>query len=453
MGFFNLSKARMLFSTAAIVLWSLLPVVSMAALQSLDDSELSEISGQSLLNIDKYEYNTGAQVNNFYRVQMNSIVESSINIERLTLTDGAGNPEIDIENFSLNGGDTSNGNAAVSSATLTNPFVEFAFEGGFSGDTSDNRKFIGVRFGADNMNGFMSFGNQSDESGINYFKGYMETTALRGTVQTRDSAGGTSTSMPGSGRCCFNVDANVVIQDCGWLGCVTWASGSMNMPNTTMRFPSVQLGTTASPVTFLASGLEINTTSGPISQISVLTDIMNLPDVPFIAEGSGTANIGLTVNMDVTSDGTLQNLRAQTLFTEDLRYMHRAELDGNGFYLSFQNQAINWQGSPTNDTAQPGWWMSISKPLEFGSFQITDVVLPDSSLTEIADATSAYLQANPISLTLGDAIGGAITGSTEVSLGGLDLSAAAPINIPLTNQNLGPSQQEIRNCWNGSIGC
>lgn len=431
------------------------------ALVELSENELSDISGQaSLINIDKYDFNG----NNFYQVKLNATIQNSINMDRLTLRDSSNNPQIDIENFSINGGTS----GAVTSATMVNPYVEFAFAGSIDDSTHNarNREIIGMRLGADSMTGWMSFGQQDNtaprdgDTGINMFHGYMETTALRGTVQTLDSSGGTSTTTPTTGgRCCFQINnAAVRIQDCGIFGCTTWATGTLDMPNTTMRFPSVQLGTSGSPVTFLASGLTVNTTSGPVNSISVNTDILNLPTVPFQAIGSGNTNlcvgfICIDLTLQATSNGNLQNLRAVTQFSEEFRFMHRAELQGNGFYLSAQNRDVKWRGSPAADTAQQGWWMSVSRPLEFGNFTITNVVLPDSSLQEIANATATYLQANPVTLTLGDAIGGALSGSTTVNLGNLDLSSAAPINIPLTNQNLGPSQQEIVNCWNGVLGC
>jgi|GEM_PF-6060852 len=450
------SKIKSLFlSGAAFVLLLLFSSWSAAALSPLDEEAMSDISGQALLDIDKYDY----MGNNFYKIIMNSNVTTSLNMENLTLRDGSGNKQIDIDNLSINGGDSSNGNAAVSSARIENPFVEFAFDGSIAADNANNRKIVGVRFGAESITGFMSFGNQADESGINLFNGYMKTTKLEGAVKTFDSAGGYETVLANvtSGRCCFNVNGNVVIQDevC-FFGCttITWATGSISMPNTTMTFPSVELGTLAAPVTFLASGLEINTAgSGPISQISVLTDLLNLPNVPFKAEGNGAANLGITVNMDTTSTGVLSGLTAKTQFTEELRYMHKAELQGNGMYVSAQNRAIKWLGSPANDTAQAGWWMSISKELDFGAFDINNVTLPNSSLSEIAAATSTYLQANPIVLTLGDAIGGALSGSTSVALGSLPLGGSPPINIPLTNVSLGSTQVEIRNCWNGVLGC
>ena len=141
------------------------------------------------------------------QIKINSTISSSVNIQELDLKDASGNSQIKMNNLSLNGGDA----AGVSSMQFQNPFIEFAFAGSIDDSTHNarNREIIGVRIGADNMDGFMSIGNQAavpasqsptgsaiaEEQGLEFFRGYMKTAPVTGVFTTLDSAGNFQTNL------------------------------------------------------------------------------------------------------------------------------------------------------------------------------------------------------------------------------------------------------------------
>ena len=466
------------------VLGLLLPTLfatSALALTELSDDELSEVTGQaSLLSIDKYDF--GA--NNFYQVKLNSTVSTSINMDRLLLRDSAGNSQIDIENFSLNGGDES----GVSSAVLQNPFVEFAFAGNID-DTSAqarNREIIGIRIGAENMNGYMSLGNRAAvpasqsptgsaipaNSGLNMFRGYMKTAALRGTFRTLDSNGGFQTgdaSAIAAGRTGpagqeYRVTGKVCVGSI-FGGCNFLGVQDFEVQNATMKFPSVILddnptnNTIDGPIVVKAGGHVVHTADGnPISQTTIVTDELALPNISF--EMTGRTEPVLGFRLDIRGTGSLNGLRAQASVQQDLSYIHRVRLQNNGFSLSAQNRDVQWRGEAV--TAKQGWWMHVANEVELGALAIDGVRLPDSSLVQIsAEASNILNDTNsttpevPIVVSLGQVIGGVFGNVVQTPIGPIPFDSSTPaIGINLTtSQDLGANQNEIRNCWNGALGC
>lgn len=457
-----------------------------SALQSLDDEQLSQISGQALLSVDRFDH----AGNNFYQIKLNGSLENNINIGKLLLKGNDGVSQIDIDNFSLSGDKDGISDGNLSSAKLTNPFIEFAFAGLTAADTANNREIIGLRVGADNMDGFMSFGSQTDESGINKFRGYMTTDPLMGRIRTLDSGGGLNTVSTAAdlrtagiaGRTAspgFAVTAYACITIIGG-SCSSGSTGAnpngadintdVLIPNGSMSFGSVSLGTNSSPITLKAGGVTINTSDGiAISQTTIVTDILKLPTVPFRLTGTGTAAVnlpwyppffGITFNMDTSVDaiGYLGNesngmqLEAISTLTQELRYLHRAQVTGNGFYMSAQNRDISWRNAPSGDVAKAGWWMSIKDPVALGNVFVDNIELPDDSIRQIADATTQVLLASQrIGVPLDQAFGSVI--ETDVGTVNFDNSSISPIGINLGSSSLGPNQAHIVNCWNGAISC
>lgn len=480
---------------------------SFAALQALDDEEMSNVSGQALLTVDRYDYSG----NNFYQLKLNGTIENNINIGKLLLRGSDGNAQIDIDNLSLSGDPDGISDGNLSSATLTNPFLELAFKGPSSADNAQNREIIGMRIGADNMDGYMSFGSQTDESGINSFRGYMATDPLTGHIRTLDSAGRVDASgnvtVPSyvtvnnpadlrtnglAGRTAtpgFQVTAYACITVAAGINCSAGSTGrnpngadintDVLIPNGSMSFGSVSLGSSASPITLKQGGVVINTNDGnAISSTSITTDILKLPSVPFRLRGTGTATVnlpwyppffGISFDMDTTVDaiGYLGNesngmqLEARSTLDQELRYIHRAQVTGNGFYLSAQNEALKWRNSPgsfadadqtNNDVAQPGWWMSIKDPVALGTVFVDGVYLPDESIRQIADRTNTVLyDTQRVPVPLSQAFGAVI--ETDIGVINFDNSSITPIQIDLDSQSLGPNQAHIVNCWNGNISC
>ena len=494
----------------AALIFTLSPLqLSYAALEPMNEDELEEVTGQaSLINIDRFDFES----NNFYQVKLNGTVEANMNVDKLQLFDSNGVSQIDIDDFSLSGDVAGISDGNLSSATLTNPFVEFAFAGSIDDSNARNREIIGIRVGADSMDGVMSFGRRTDQfgnvlttpqtdnsngcngnpaacqSGINQFRGFLQTSELQGTIQTLSSGDNFDTTITDGlvGRTGpFNVTAYACVVIIG-SGCQVPstgqnpANGDLNITvdidqNVVLKFPSVQLGTTSNPTTLVQNGITINTRDGiSISETALISDILDLPPVPFELTGGGDAaiifdtifgpiNLG-TLEVDVLSTGSLGTagnaLQAISTIDQSLKTIHRAELDGNGFYLSAQNQALKWRNSPgsfadptSNDVAQAGWWLSISNPVDLGLVDVTGVRLPTDSLTQIILRTNDVLFTQQrIGVPIGDALSGN-TIPTDIGPVPFDNTNVTPIGITLNSQDLGANQNQIINCWNGVIGC
>jgi hypothetical protein len=95
------------------------------------------VEGQGLMTLsyisptDSQNQNTGSNIG-FYKLGMEAQVDLNANIKKLQLgcggVNGAGACDIDIDYLSLSGvADTSTGRAS-SSATITNPFIQFAIK-------------------------------------------------------------------------------------------------------------------------------------------------------------------------------------------------------------------------------------------------------------------------------------------------------------------------------------
>lgn len=169
-----------------------------ADLKPLSDVEMAAETGQALYNLS---YLAPGQAGNntagvgFYTLGIEAELSVNANIKKLQAgcggANGAGACDLDIDNFSLgciansagtcislpktgnqvDGAVTDNSLANQSQMkdlVLTNPFFQFAIR---NPTTASTREVVGVRVGAANVNGPMSFGQ------INNFSGYLTATA------------------------------------------------------------------------------------------------------------------------------------------------------------------------------------------------------------------------------------------------------------------------------------
>lgn len=113
------------------------------AMTALDDEALSAVDAQALLNLENaYDSSQGI---NFHKLSIEALMELNINIKTLQLGCGGTNNsigntngcDIDISNLALSGLNTSlddkgnpvfSGDRANTSASVSNPFVEFAIK-------------------------------------------------------------------------------------------------------------------------------------------------------------------------------------------------------------------------------------------------------------------------------------------------------------------------------------
>lgn len=169
---------------AAAISFSTMP----HAMTNLDDDSLSNVTGQALFSLIKESDST--QGLDFYKLGMEAELSLNTNIKSLQLgcggDNGAGGCDINISNLSFGcvtnssgtcitlpttiagqptGKDSNNSEsnqAALKDFVLTNPFFQFAIQGGSQAST---RQVVGVRIGADKAEGPMSIGNLISYSG------------------------------------------------------------------------------------------------------------------------------------------------------------------------------------------------------------------------------------------------------------------------------------------------
>lgn len=192
----NFKQAILSISILALSSFSTF-VAADTGLTLLSDSEMAAETGQGLVNLSYLAAGqsgnpmSGSSGVSFYTLGIEADVSINANIKKLQLgcggSNGANACDIDIDNFSLGCIANSAGtcislpatgrqiNGAVSDNSvdnqsqmkdflLSNPFFQFAIK---NSDTASTREVVGIRIGAQNVSGPISFGN------LNTFSGYL----------------------------------------------------------------------------------------------------------------------------------------------------------------------------------------------------------------------------------------------------------------------------------------
>ncbi len=162
-----LNLAKLTISIAALSLCA----TSSFAMTALDDAELSEKSGQALLNLSTIMPGEQGNVNGntgFYKVGLQAQLDLNANIRKLQLgcggINGADGCDVDIDylrfaglgSLDANGRPINDGGPATD-FNLVNPYVEFAFS---DPDSLVNRKLVGLRVGSEQTRGVLSIGTR-----------------------------------------------------------------------------------------------------------------------------------------------------------------------------------------------------------------------------------------------------------------------------------------------------
>ena len=169
-----LNLAKLTMSIASLCFCS----ASAFAMTALDDSELSEKSGQALLNLSTIMPGEQGNVNGntgFYKVGLQAQLDLNANIRKLQLgcggINGADGCDIDIDylRFAGLGSINANGTPVPDGApgtdfNLLNPYVEFAFS---DPDSLVNRKLVGLRVGSEQTRGVLSVGTRPTDAAGN----------------------------------------------------------------------------------------------------------------------------------------------------------------------------------------------------------------------------------------------------------------------------------------------
>lgn len=403
-GFASLVK-RVMGSAVVLVLFA---SHAAFALQELADSDLSEVTGQALIQMGKTPGAIGSDLT-FYKGGLDAQIELNMNIEKLQLgcTASAINGQhcdIDIDNLSLSGNSWSVGRPEAA-ALLSRPFFEFAVK---NDDDKTLREVVGVRFSAEHTEGMLTFGteNSSTPNGINSFSGYMDIMQASGygDILPIDISYGCSQSenpvsncgsfidpatmrLNGTGVDCTVVRCTVATNtamvgtlciyvvfqaECG-SGRYTGNPGNTQYSSTDYKLPLAANGTTTYPViggscppNKVCFTTDATTVSGKRMTSVPLTGNANVPTVSFNC-GSACAYAEtsyLGINLNARISGSMSGLKATTPIVEALGMIHKLSVS-TPFSLSFQGQDVLWPDA--NAVAEEGWWMAFNDPIDLGS--------------------------------------------------------------------------------------
>ena len=183
------------------------------AMVALDDEALSIVDGQALLNLEN-SYDSSQNIK-FHKLSVEALMELNVNIKTLQLGCGGVNNsiktgcDIDISNISLSGLNPSveastqsplfTSDRAATSASITNPFIEFAIKG----NSASTREVTGFRLGAEQIMGLLTLGTdnvQNPTDGIKSFSGFMKMAQTAGESLTKEAKFGTTDAEKISGK-------------------------------------------------------------------------------------------------------------------------------------------------------------------------------------------------------------------------------------------------------------
>jgi len=223
--------------------------IPVSAMVEMEDSQLSLVTGQALIQMNKLVGDNGANGSSgmtFYTAGLDVMLELNLNIKKLQLGCGGVNGvgcDLDIDNFSLGCIANAAGNCIslnpqagsnqISGAVPDNigdqnqmkdfsiqrPFFQFAIK---NDHTKTLREVVGIRMGGEEVSGPLSFGS------LNTFSGRMSgqlNLAMRGaddvavTCQYGDrpciAPGANTSGMNNQGASSWGSPG----ADCSWLGC------------------------------------------------------------------------------------------------------------------------------------------------------------------------------------------------------------------------------------------
>ncbi|MFV8192192.1 hypothetical protein [Acinetobacter soli] len=292
-------------------------------LTSLDDQQMSEVTGQALLNLN-YVAPGGSNPNGnmgFYRLGLEAQLELNANIKKLQLGCGGvkGNGcDIDIDNIALTGitSSTAQGAGVGTDFKLTNPFIEFAIQ---NPDSAATRTITGFRLGALSALGIMNIGSNgdlttlADDTGINSLSGDIGVRVTNAKIN----------------------DVRATVLGLGLLrGSATIDSYSTTLLNNRdSTFSLTKMTAQASP-----------------SLLSLKLTNVNMNDIPY-------RTVHQLLVADTDSNGNL--------------------IATSNAYISSQSKDIFWQNVSNqtwaSNAAKQGWWISIPQT-QFNNLSIDQTV-------------------------------------------------------------------------------
>ncbi|EXB49592.1 hypothetical protein J522_1177 [Acinetobacter baumannii 146457] len=477
-------------------------------LVEMNDSELSAARGQALLSLGYTAPDSSNALKNFgyYKLGLEAKLELNANIRGLQLgcggRNGAGACDIDMENVSLSGppdGKLADGTPtwskgrANTSASLTNPFIEFAIKNPNSAST---REVSGFRLSAEEILGYLSAGTANDINGsgvstgggINTFSGFIKVgqtpvnaftdPAMFGTTEDQLIHAGIDINFLGLGLFPRTATTNPNNMTPGRPGYINPATSSganslykyngnpiwgINVPSQQVAFnfpETIVTGSRMKQLNLVVKDVPIPTISigadnGGISL--TLDDDINLlltsvKNATFFMGGQGTTSAGCAAVRDTNNCSYITNLKANVQVNQNFNLIHNLPITSGG-YLALQNTALQWPGADAADIAQPGWWLSFKDPLDFGALNPTTGIPMQDVLPQIATFITDYLSQNKISLSLTDGVAAALNLPVYKGIGDVRLADNARAVMVLENLLLDSNQKPVSNCFGGLKFC
>lgn len=437
---------------------------SATALQAMSDQEMQQVSGQALFYTGYTAPNTASTVTNFgfYRVGIEAEMNLNANIRSLKLgCDNAGVCDLDIDNLSLSGLETTADGRATSDALIKNPFFEVAIRNPNSAST---REVVGVRFSAAQVNGLLTAGTENSDTpnGINRVSGYLKIQSdssglikgLASTAAARDNLFG----------------ANEVTGRLQALGLGGAAEVRFKTVGGGFNIPQINNNPFSTPA-IIVNGSRISSVN-LVSQVAVPTITLNPNNttagvVSYNASGNptGVATRGGPVVAEVTSCsffacfvaqsgdrfnnvqllGSITNIRANLNLSQSLGMIHNLPISSPAS-LSLQKEAVQWPNAVAADVAQKGWWLSLSDPVNIGNVVPSNLIDINPLFPQISAAVSSFLASNPAATS--DLDGLLFGAQLDVNIGTVNL-INSPLSLPLSNLKLA-NQDFAPNCYAGS---
>lgn len=427
-------------SLISVLITATLGLSQSYAMTALNDEELSEVEGQSLMNLEFQQgtNTTDAQGKTynqsnigFYKLALSAELELNANIKKLQLGCGGDNNsiranscDIDIDHIGLSGlpddPNYTSDQRAATSALITNPFIQFAIKNPTSAAT---REVLGFRVSAEKIKGLMTLGteNTSTPNGINTFSGYMKTKTASGTAVTEAR--------------------NMTYADTG-LEIKGKVTGTIFGIPTDLNYTSNNYN------------LALSSTSAPFTINSTIVSGTRMKDVTLKGTGtvgridfSGplTATVwGLPLNKQVT--GNITGLNTDITVNQSLGLIHALYLN-NPASLSLQSQDILWTGAAVG--ANKGWWLAMEDEVELGSLSpTTKVAITNQVLKQTIAGINEELTAHP--RPCGDIVFGCAFGG-DLAVGNVPMNTTT-LDFPLTNLSL-QGQNFRSNCYGGLKFC
>ncbi|MCF7641564.1 MAG: hypothetical protein A3F63_14790 [Pseudomonadales bacterium RIFCSPHIGHO2_12_FULL_40_16] len=434
-------------SLISILITATLGLSQSYAMTALNDEELSEVEGQSLMNLEFQQgtNTTDAQGKTynqsnigFYKLALSAELELNANIKKLQLGCGGDNNsiranscDIDIDHISLSGlpddANYTSDQRAATSALITNPFIQFAIKNPTSAAT---REVLGFRVSAEKIKGLMTLGTNNDvdvnnnaiPNGINTFSGYMKTKTASGTAVTE-------------ARTMTYADTGLQIK-----GKVT---GTILFIPTTLDYTSDNYNLTLSSTT---APFTINSTivSGTRMKDVTLKGSGTVGQINFSGPLTATVLGGVPLNKQVT--GNITGLKTDITVNQSLGLIHALYLN-NPASLSLQSQDILWTGAAVG--ANKGWWLAMEDEVELGSLSpTTKVAITNEVLKQTIAGINKDLTEHP--RPCGDLLFQCALGS-DLAVGNVPMNSTT-LDFPLTNLSL-QGQNFRSNCYGGLKFC